>query len=306
MLNKIICLAGGANTGFGDCTLDPKNVVAIFIAPIGATVQEADLLDFGAYLQTKINEADASQRWYPVNDFIAITDNSEDPTIESFGYGGKAVSREGEYDWTLRFVDGGLCLLKSLRKFNNTKKAIFFVDADGILFGTTVGNTMQAISLTMYYASPWKVNDGSASTVYNIRLSFKARPANDDVAFVDLSAMGLVMSSFRGLQNLSLDVLDPLNAPSTEVRVLSGCDRKNLYDQFNIVLADPTLWKATDVDGLTLGVVSVTANVALKSFSVVVSSAVKSYFIELVDPEALDTAGVSGYESIRTKINIVL
>jgi len=304
MLNKIICLAGGANTGFGDCTLDPKNVVAIFIVPIGATVLEADLTDFGAYLQTKINEADASQRWYPVNDFVAITDNSEDPTIESFGYGGKAVSREGEYDWTLRFVDGGLCLLKSLRKFNNTKKAIFFVDADGVLFGTTVGETMQSIPLTMYYASPWKVNDGSASTVYNIRLSFKAKPANDDVAFVDLSAMGLVMSSFKGLQNLSLVVLDPAGAPITNVRVLSGCDRKNLFEEFSVLLADPALWKATDVDGLVLTVSAVTANSTLQAFAVTVSSAAKSYFVELVDPEALDTAGVSGYESIRTKVTI--
>lgn len=304
MLNKIICLAGGANTGFGDCTLDPKNVVAIFIVPIGATVLEADLTDFGAYLQTKINEADASQRFYPVNDFVAITDNSEDPTIESFGYGGKAVSREGEYDWTLRFVDGGLCLLKSLRKFNNTKKGIFFVDADGVLFGTTVGNTMQAIPWTMYYASPWKVNDGSASTIYNIRVSFKAKPVNDDVAFVDLSAMGLVMSSFRGLQNLSLVVLDPAGAPITNVRVLSGCDRKNLFEEFSTLLADEALWKATDVDGLVLTVSSVTANSTLQAFTVTVSSAVKSYFIELVDPEALDTAGVSGYESIRTKVTI--
>jgi len=304
MLNEIICLAGGANTGYGACTLDPKNVVALIIAPLGATILEADLADFGAFLQTKINEADASQRWYPINEFVAITDNSEDPTIESFGYGGKAVSREGEYDWTLRFVDGGLCLLKSLRKFNNAKKAIFFVDADGVLFGTTVAGSMQAIPWTMYYASPWKVNDGSASTVYNLRASFKPKHVNEDVAFVDLSAMGLVMSSFKGLQNLSLVVLDPADAPITNVRVLSGCDRKNLFEEFSVLLADLDLWKAVDIDGLVLTVSAVTANNTLQAFTVTVSSAVKSYFIELVDPEALDTAGVSGYESIRTKITI--
>lgn len=304
MLNQKICLAGGANTGFGDCYFNPANIVGMILTPRGATITEADTQDFAAFLNTKFIDADPSQRWYPVSGFVGITDNTEDPTIESFGYGGKAVVREGDYDWTLRFTKGGICLLKALRKFNGTDKEAFFVDGDGNLLGTTVAGTMQSVALTLLYTMPWKVNDGSTSTNYGIRTSFRPKPVNEDLAFLDMAEMGIVFSSFQGLQNVSLVVLDPEEAPITNVRLLSGCNRSNLYEDAETVLVDEGLWTATTVSGAAVVVSTVVANATLEAFTVTVASAAESYYLNLVDPEALESAGFSGYEAIRVKVTV--
>jgi hypothetical protein len=304
MLNEKICLAGGGNTGYAECFLDPKFIVGLVLVPQGSQITEADAEDFGAFLQTKINDADPSERWYPVKDFVGITDNSEDVTLETYGYGGKNVTREGDYDWTLRYVDGGICLLKSLRKFNGVKKDVFFVDANGVLFGTNVSGVMQSIPLTLLHTMPWKANDGTATTNYGIRLSFRPKPVNDDLSFFDMSSQGVIFSSFQGLRNVSLVVLDPENAPITKVRVLSGCDRKNLYEEFSAELADVGVWRATTVSGGSLTITTAVLDATLQAITVTVSSGAESYFLSLADPETLDTAGISGYDSTKVKVTV--
>lgn len=305
MLNQKICLAGGANTGFGDCTLNPKNLVGFILAPIGAKIVEADLADFGAFLAGKINSAIASERWYPVHGFETVTDNTEDVTIETLGYGGKAVVREGDYDLLFRWIKGGMCLQKALRKFNDSNMAVFLIDGDGMLFGTTVGTSMQAIPLVLFYAQPWRVNDGSTGTNYGVRIAFRPKPVNEDLAFLDVSALGFILSTFKGLQNISLVVLNPENAPITKVRALVGCSKKNLYEEYSTELAEVGLWKAyKQSDGSAIVVSTVAVDAALEAFTVTVASGAESYYLELVDPEALMAGGVSGYESIRVLVPV--
>lgn len=308
MLNQKICLAGGANTGFGDCTLNPKNLVGFILAPIGAEIAEADLADFGAFLAGKINSAIPSERWYPVHGFEAVTDNTEDVTIETLGYGGKSVVREGDYDLLFRWIQGGMCLQKALRKFNDSNMAVFLIDGDGMLFGTTVGATMQAIPLVLFYTQPWRVNDGSTGTNYGVRIAFRPKPVNEDLAFLDVAELGFILSTFKGLQNISLVVLDPENAPITKVRALSGCSRKNLYEDYSTELAVAALWKAyRQSNGAVLPVSTVVVDATLEAFTVTVDfgvDPVESYYLELVDPEALMAGGVSGFESIKVLVAV--
>lgn len=305
MLNEKICLAGGANTGFGECFLNPKNIVGFILAPLGAVITEADAADFGAFLESKINAADPAERWYPVHGFEAVTDNTEDVTIETMGYGGKGIVREGDYDLLFRWVIGGMCLQKSLRKFNNTNMGVFLIDSAGMLFGTTVNGEMHAIPLVLFYTQPWRVNDGSTSTNYGVRIVFRPRPVNEDLAFLDVAALGFVLSSFRGLQNLSLVVIDPENAPITKVRAVSGCDRKNLFGEYSTELAVAALWKASKVsDGSNIAISTVAVDAALEAFTVTVADGAASYYLQLVDPEALSAAGVSGYDSQRVKVQV--
>jgi hypothetical protein len=303
MLNEKICLAGGSNTGFGECYLNPKNIVGFILAPLGSVITEADAGDFGAFLESKINAANPAERWYPVHGFEAVTDNTEDVTIETMGYGGKGIVREGDYDLLFRWVVGGMCLQKSLRKFNNTNMGVFLIDADGMLFGTTVNGEMQAIPLVLFYTNPWRVNDGSTSTVYGVRIVFRPRPVNEDLAFLDVAAMGFVLSSFKGLQNMSLVVLDPENAPITNIRVVSGCNRGNLYAEYSTELAAPDLWRASKVsDDSPIVISTVTANSGLEAMTVTVADGASDYFVRLVNPEALAAAGIVGYDSQVVKV----
>jgi hypothetical protein len=303
MLNEKICLAGGSNTGFGDCTLDIKNVVGMILVPQGTEIEEADLLDFGAYLNEKINADDPAQRFYPVHGFEEIADNSEDVAIQTFGYGGKAVSREGDYDWTLRYINGGICLSNSLRKFNSTKKDVFFIDSTGVLFGSKIGDKLRSVPLTLFYAPPFGVNDGANVSNYGVRVSFKPNFINEDLGFVDTSAMGLIMSTFRGLQNLVLVAVDPENAPVVKIKAVAGCDRRNLFSSLEDDLDATALWKASDATtGASLTISTVTVDTATETFVVTVTGATGDYYLNLVAPSELALAGILGYEARRVLI----
>jgi len=143
---------------------------------------------------------------------------------------------------TLRYVKGGICLSNSLRKFNQRQKDVFLIDANGILFGTSVNGVLMSVPLSLFYAPPFGFNDGSNTANYGVRISMKPKYINEDLGFVDTSALGIVLSTFKGLQNLILSVVDPENAPVTKVKALAGCDRKNLFEQFSTELAVPALW----------------------------------------------------------------
>jgi len=303
MLNQKICLVGGANTGFGDCTLDIKNVVGIILTPPSAQIAEADLADLGAFLSDKVNADDPSARWYPVHGFEEVADNSEEVQIQTLGYGGKAVTREGDYDWTFRFLAGGLCLSNSLRKFNGSQKEVFFIDANGVLFGSLVDGKLTSVPLTLFYAPPFGLNDGSNTANYGVRVSFKPKYINENLGFVDTSALNIILSTFKGLQNLVLVVVDPENAPVTKVKALAGCDRRNLFNQFDTELAVASLWKAKLAStGATVTVASVTADSASESFIVTVTAPAGDYYLELDSPSELLAGGVAGYESKRVLV----
>jgi hypothetical protein len=303
MLNKKICLAGSAsNTGFGDCYLDIKNIVGLFLVAQGTEISEEDLDDLDNYLFQKVNANNADDRFYPVHNFVQVTDNSEDIQLETFGYGGKSITREGDYDWTFKFINGGVCLSNSLRRFNQAKKDVFFIDANGILFGSKVGNKLRSVPLTLFFAPPWGVNDGQNSTNYGIRVSFPPRFVNENLGFVDTSPLGLILSTYKGLQNLILLAVDPENAPVVKIRTVAGCDRRNLFASLNAELEAVALWKAYGVNGEAVTVESVTADQASETYIVTVSGATGNYYIELISPLDLAEAGVQGFESKRVLI----
>lgn len=301
MLNQLNCIVQGGNTGFGDCTLDIKNIVGLFLVPPGTEIEAADLEDLGAYLATKVSADDKSERFYPVHSFVGITDNSEEANIGSLGYGGKNFIREGDYDWTLRFQKGGMCLLKSLQMFNQSDKDVFFYDVAGVLYGTESNGKLRSVPLELLHVPKFQINDGSESSIYGIRISFRSNFVNELLGFVDTAAQNLILSTFKGLKNMPLVAVDPENSPIVNIRAITGCDRKNLYDTFETELAVPGLWKAYTADGTVLSITTVVANPTLKAFTVTVDGA-SPFYVELVGPTALTAGDVPGYESKRVLI----
>lgn len=306
MLNQKICLSESANTGFGECVIDVKNIVGMILTPPNTEIAEEDIEDLGAYLNDKVNADDPAERFYPVHDFEEIANNTEDVQIQTLGYGGKAVTREGDYDFTLRFLRGAMCLHKSLRKFNGVLKDIFLIDANGLLLGSAVNGKLRSIPLTLLYVPPFGLNDGSATANYGIRVSFKPSHINENLGFVDTQNLGLVLSTFKGLMNLVLQPLAVSAFPVVTIRVVTGCDIRNIFDTYSDELAAPEMWNAYLKDGTELTITSVTANDGAKAFTVTVTDGEDNnfteFYLELASPTALNTAGVVGFEGKRVLI----
>jgi hypothetical protein len=310
ILNNKNCGADGGNTGFGDCFIDLKNIVGGILVPssraysASETETAATLL---AAIQADILAAASADRVYPLASFEGLTDNTEDPTIQTLGYGGLAVTREGLYNLTFQFVQGGLCLSKSLRKFNSSTRSVLLFDSTGLLIGWKSGTDLKGIPLDMFYQRPFRLNDGTNVTNYATQLVFKPQYLNDLIGFVEMSIGDL--SALKGLQDIVLSEAAGSNLPVLKIKAKTGCAGTDLYDLFSTELASSSLWTAKNEDGETIAITSVAVDAGLKAWTVTVDSGDPNYpvsgpvIISLAAPAVLAAAGIEGYEGLTLSVS---
>lgn len=307
-LNKIVCQdATGNNTGIPSCYLDPKQIIGVILTPVSYKIAAADMADLQTTLQDS-TLAGAGSRIYPLLNFVALqADNSEAPTKQNFGYGASLTVREGNYNLTFQYTDGGLCLHKQLRTFNGKKWGAFLVDADGVIFGYKNGADLQAIPLVEFYAQPWKPNDGSNVAQFLVDVSFKPQYLNEFVGFIATSDDFDIATSVTGLINVVIKEVTALAAGVVKVQVITSCGGANLYDQYKTALSQVGAWLATNAStGAEITVSSVTANDADNSFSVTLDTSDTDYpssggkvNLSLAEPSDLAdlSTPMTGYES---------
>lgn len=304
VLNKKTCIVQGANTGFGNCVLSFAHIAGAILVPRGTQFTPEDLEDFQAALETRAMAANPQQRIFPIHHFEQVTDNTEDKTIETLGYGGKYPVREGDYDWTFQFLQGGICLLKSLRKFNGAGMNALFYDANGVVFGQKIGDNLAGIPLVFFWADQWRPSDGTASSVYAVQFVFKPRYINDDLGFVETD---FNPSLVQGLKDVVLSEGAGSARPALKVLAHTGCSRDNLYDLYADELAAVAAWTAT-INGGSVAITSVAEDPAIGGWTVTLDDTDPNYdandpiILSLADPVTLDGLGVSGYESRKLTI----
>lgn len=306
ILNRKICVeGGGGNTGFGDCVLSFTNVVGAFLVPSGKRFTPADLADFQATLQASARAANPRDRIYPIHNLDVPSDNTEDLTIQTTPYGSKYPVREGDYDWTFQFFQGGFCLLKALRSHNGTGKSALFYDANGVIFGQKIGDELAGIPLVFFWANPWRISDGSNASVYAVRFVFKPRYINDDIGFVD---GGFNPAVIEGLQDVALREGAGSARPALKVTATTGCGGDNMYDFYPEELAAVSAWVAT-INGLEVVITSVAEDAALKGWTITLDTEDENYsasdpiVITMADPADLEQLGVTGFESKKLTIS---
>ncbi len=303
-INTLACATGGGNTGVGNCFGDPKNITGFILTPVGYTITDAAVATAGGlqqFLELATLQPKGS-RIYPLNGFVGITDNSEDATTETYGYGGLDYVREGFNNWLLRFTKGGVCLNAQLRKYNNQSVGLLFIDSAGIIWGEKVSTGLKAIDAEKVFTPTWKVNTGVATTVYNTRVVFDATAMNDAPGFITTSDLGYNVRSLMGLQNVAVTKVSRVAGVIT-ARLFAGCGGTNLFDDYSTELANAALWVAKNAaTGNQISITSVAADANSSGFVVTLNTSDTDYttggiMLSLAAPLALDAAGVTGYES---------
>jgi hypothetical protein len=303
-INKISCVTVGANVGFGDCVFNPLNIVGAFLVPKDFKITPANALALQTFLITEAANPDANARIFPIHGFEQVTSNSESKTIQTLGYGGKAVAREGDYDWMFQFLNGGLCLLKSLRAFNGVGKSVLFYDAAGVLFGWKVGDDLLGVPLVFFWADPWTPNDGSNATIYTCQFVFKPRYINEQIGFLQAD---FPMETVEGLQTVALKELVGSARPVLKVGASVGCSGESLFDTYSAEIANVLAWDAK-IGGSDIAITSVAVDTNLGGWTVTIDVADPDYVagsplvLKLAAVDVLAGLGVSGYESTRLTI----
>lgn len=301
-IHQLNCDTNRRNTGYGGCPVDWQLIKGAFLFESPKTFTEAELADLRTTLDNLAKSDTKSLRCYPINNFVNPTDNTEQPVIQTFADGSKAVVRDGVYDWSFQFTQGGFCLLQALRTHNsNGGVYALFYDNNKKILGYNNNGSLAAIPLQFFYADPWKMNTGQAVAVYMARFVFSTNYVNEDAEYTQAD---FILSDVVGLQDIKL-VINTFSSSlgAANVSVITECGGSNLYDAYSADLV-AALWLATNKDtGGVVTVTSVTPVASSKTFNVQFNHSDPDYptsgtiDLTLAAPSVLDVAGIVGYEA---------
>lgn len=267
LINAINCVSGTDNTGLAACVFDPKEIMGSILIPSGTTISQTEIETAGGlsnFLIAKLNEDDKTKRYFLIEGFEEIEDNSEDATTETLGYGVERFIREGQYRMTFRFIKGGKCLHSKARSFSHQEEAydVLFIDSQKAILGTQAmvdGEVhIKGYTLSQIYVPKMTFADGSTGAGYRITYSLAYdTEVNDTFAFV-LPTDGdrANMNRLKGIIDVALVTPTTTTTGILDVTPLAGCGSMNLADLFGTELSVAGAW---EVLGIGNAPISVTA-----------------------------------------------
>jgi hypothetical protein len=310
-LNAIQCGETFKNTGLCGCVFDPKLIIGKIMIPKSRVLTKAELNDIQATLEGLVQEAKAS-RIYPVQGLVAVTDSTEEPTFQTFGYGSTAPVKEGNYNWVFELSAVGVDFNNALRSFNGSSKyAEIYFDSQNRLIGTLKkdvdgNNGLAGVPQNggYPYTYPWKVNDGSKGTQYRTQSVFRPEYVNENIAYFEVDTTTYLLSELAGLQDIKLTVVEVNDDTVTVTATSCGED---VYEMFADEFANEEAWSIKDENGDTLVVSAAAKNVGAKGWDITFpATIVDGSTISLSAPATLAEAPVSvtGYESDEVTIAV--
>lgn len=266
-LNKPLCATNYGNTGVGTCFLEPDKFIGAIQVTGDFKIAQSDVADLLAFLNIKIHAA-IGTRIFPGPKLINLTDNTEDSTINTTDYGVKIFVKDGFYDWTFRYLKGGVQLHQELAKNAGANKYFLFFDKNNVLYGYSSGGYLKGIPVEQYLLPPWRLNSGSEAALYNQRFII-------DPIYLNQGNLGFLQVDFNlidvvGLQDVELRIIDQAANVAT-VQVRSKISDVNLYETFKTSLLQTAAWRAFKSSGVLSSVTTIADNAADEGFDVTVN-----------------------------------
>lgn len=264
-LNKPLCATEYGNTGLGDCYIELDKTIGAIQVPANFQIAQSDVADLLAFFETKVHAA-IGTRIFPYPKLINITDNTEDITINTTDYGDKIFVKDGFYDWTFRYLKGGVQLHQELAKNQGSGKYFLFFDKNNVLIGYKSGAYLKGIPTDQFRVLPWRPNTGAESALFNLRFIIDPIYLNQgNLGFLKVEDFNLL--DVVGLQDVELTILDQTNNVAT-VQVRSKISDVNLYDAYKTNLLQTTAWRLFKSDGTLSSITGVADNAADEAFDV--------------------------------------
>lgn len=301
---KMACIVDNGNTGVGSCWNDVGVPRGIIFVPKGKTYTTTSISAFIAALLPDLLADDPTQRAYPVQNIVEVTDSTTKPNVQTFpGDGSQIIAGENAYTMQYRWYDGGFCLHYSLRQSKGQTKAFFIIDSKGQLIGTDGGTDLIKGIVGYNYTEPftWATTNAAVAT-YQTMLSFRPEQVNENMALLDFSENGGLgyLSSLNGLFNVDITQAAAPTATTVTVKAqVMGCDSQDLYELYSTDLAVPGAWNVENAATGGTIVVSGVAKSATYAGWVLTLTAANGLTVNvsLVGPTELDALSVTGFAS---------
>lgn len=293
---QLDCSTNTKNVGFGACFLDWKIIKGMFLYDNPRTFTPKEIEVILATLQADASADIKANRMYPINNFVAPTDNSEAVIVETFDYGSRQITRDGFNDWSWQYVDGGSCLSSSLRTHNGPAYVLLY-DKNNKIMGYNSSNGFSTIPLEFFYAEPFKLATGANVAKYMVRIVFDPKYSNE---YVGAISAGVDLSQVEGLEDVNIVVNSwDQNTGIANVTLQTSCGSINLFTQYKAQIT-PSVFLASDDIGDAIPVASVAPVNTNQTFNITLSHVhlPDNGIVSLsgVIVSELNTAGIVGYE----------
>jgi hypothetical protein len=268
-INKPLCATQFGNVGYGDCVLDPQKFVGAIQVTKDFQIAEGDVGTLEAKFITATHAA-IGTRIFPYHNFTALTDNTEDVTINTSDYGSKTVVRDGYYDFTYRYQKGGVMLHQQIQKNAGSGKYFLFYDDSGTLYGYKSGDVLKGVPTDIFYANPWRLPTGAEAAIYTLRFIINPRYMNlGNLGYLKVTDFNLY--DIEGLQELHIELYS-LVGNVAKVKLYTKISAVDMYDAYSTAFAQTTAWKAVNEDGTTVAITTAPVDAAIKGWTLTFNS----------------------------------
>ena len=289
-MDKCKCDDGILNSGIQACSSGFGRVKKLIFVPYydstGAknSISNTDVLD-KAFYEAKVNESDASEKWYPTDEIFNIVDERGDDVVETIE-GVDFNIESGKRVFTGEFVNDyskSPAYTAFLKSLTCPLVGVYYVDEYGDIIGQSNGDNLdpfliQRGSVKVKYIPKSFGSVGRNQITYTLGSSntdadIKFRVSEDDAELLDLNGLVSVeLSSFVSTTTTAVNGVALLGNSTNQSGIAFGAEAAN-FEAYNVTLAAPiTIVSATAnaVTGgidfvLTAGDVNTTDSITIKT-----------------------------------------
>lgn len=210
-------------------------------------IESTDVID-QTFVDDKINEVDATKRWYPIGEFKSVEDVRADPATESLTDGSSAVAFQGVRTFVGWLLDFAPKYIENLKNFKCNKFGLFIIDECGNLQGSisTDGTQLKPIKVNEQSWFPTLIK-ASKSAVSKVQLAFEfsQTEADSNLRVLNENEITADLAEAEGLLELN-GVVTSITATGFVVAQTVDYDRD--FDPVKVlawVLADYILFNTT-------------------------------------------------------------
>ena len=202
------CNVSLSNTGKSSCEPIANVIKKIIIVNIYDSTGAKNFVDTtatfnAAYFTGKLNETDASKRWFPTPSILNVTSAKADSVFETFADTSKIFIHEGVRSFEGVMPNLSPAYLGKLKSVRCAEVGIYIVDKDGSLIGaTTEAGKLYPIALDTPSWNPTLIfGTDTEKQKINLKFDFSVDASDEDIRMIlaDDMASGVSLVNLNGL-----------------------------------------------------------------------------------------------------------
>lgn len=232
-----------SNTGI-ECSASMGVAKGMFLVPAGYSWTETDMADTMDFINARIH-ATPSSRFYPIlQGIFDMSFAQESDVTEANPIAGTTDRiRAGGFTFTYTYKDGGICLAKALRSFQNKGYRAIFVDqvgqiqvrknADGTYSGLKVSDISNSIS------------PATSTTKYKNTLVLGVSQ-DEYINYSEILKPDVDITDVNGLIDVEITKAAAASTTKLKIGVRTHCAKTNLIATYGNAIADLDLFIVTN------------------------------------------------------------